>query len=358
MQKRLKWMIPGILSVSMILSGCMFKGEQSLEEMDVPPENVEMVDDLDQIDSKMDSQDDQTAEPVTETIDRTLYLLDQNGFVVPQTLSLPKPDSKEVARQALEYMVIGGPVSNILPNGFQAVLPAGTQINGLNLEEDGTLIVDVSEEFMNYRPEDELKILQAMTYTLTQFETVERIKLRINGMDQEVMPVNGTPISEGYSRANGINVFAGDAYDLLDSKAVTLYYPAQHDNQFYYVPVTMPVQLGNQDIYEAVVQALVDGPSAELPLLNVFREDVQLAEEPDYKNGVLTLTFNESIFSQPENQMISDEVMSSLVLSLTEQPGVEAVHVKVKNHEQVFQEGGEILSEPVTREEMQHSGSI
>lgn len=358
MQKRLKWMIPGILSVSMILNGCMFEGEQSLEEMDPPPEDVEMIDDLENTEDQTDEQGDRTSEPVSNTTERTLYLIDQNGFVVPQILQLPAAESKEVARQSLEYLVIGGPVSNLLPNGFQAVLPAGTEVNGLNLQEDGTLIVDVSEEFTNYRPEDELKILQAMTFTLTQFDSIERIKLRINGKDQEVMPVNGTPISEGFSRDHGINVFAGDVYDLLDSKAVTLYYPAQHDNEYYYVPVTIPIQTKENDMYEAVVQALMDGPSAELPLLNVFRENVQLTEDPEFTDGILTLTFNESIFSQPENQVISDEVMTSLVLSLTELPGIEAVQVQVEGHEQVFQESGEELSEPVTREKMQQIGSI
>lgn len=111
-------------------------------------------------------------------------------------------------------------------------------------------------------------------------------------------------------------------------------------------------------MYEAVVQALMDGPSAELPLLNVFRENVQLTEDPEFTDGILTLTFNESIFSQPENQVISDEVMTSLVLSLTELPGIEAVQVQVEGHEQVFQESGEELSEPVTREKMQQIGSI
>src|SRR5690606_31953708 len=92
-----------------------------------------------------------------ETVVRELYLLDASGMVVPQTLELPRTES--AAKQAAEYLVIDGPVTELLPNGFQAVLPAGTEILGVNLEEDGTLIVDVSEDFKNYEAEDELKIL-------------------------------------------------------------------------------------------------------------------------------------------------------------------------------------------------------
>src|SRR5699024_11176395 len=94
------------------------------------------------------------------------------------------------------------------PNGFQAVLPAETEIIGVNLDDEGTLTVDVSEEFTGYDASEELQILQAMTHTLIQFDSVERIKLWINGEVQTEMPVGGTPISEGYSKSNGINIYA------------------------------------------------------------------------------------------------------------------------------------------------------
>src|SRR5699024_11651399 len=98
----------------------------------------------------------------------------------------------------------------ILTNTFQAELTSGTERLGLKLQEDGTMIVDVSEKFENYEEKQELNILESMTYTLTQFENVDKIQLRINGHTQEEMPVNGTPIKEGYTRANGINLKESD----------------------------------------------------------------------------------------------------------------------------------------------------
>src|SRR5699024_402390 len=65
-----------------------------------------------------------------ETVKRELYLIDADGMVAPQTVELPK--SEQVATQAMEYLVKGGPVTDILPNGFEAVLPQGTEILGLN----------------------------------------------------------------------------------------------------------------------------------------------------------------------------------------------------------------------------------
>src|SRR5699024_7468850 len=104
-------------------------------------------------------------------IQRELYVIDKHGLVVPQVFNLPKTES--AAAQAVQYLVKDGPLTEQLPSGFQAVLPVGTEVLGVNLLEDGTLIVDVSEEFSEYQADDELKMMQAITHTLTQFDGIE-----------------------------------------------------------------------------------------------------------------------------------------------------------------------------------------
>ncbi|UFT97965.1 GerMN domain-containing protein [Radiobacillus kanasensis] len=350
-----------------LLSGCgLFKGEQSLEEMDKPPEEATYTNDLKDAASetseegkiKESADAEKGAEATTDTVERQLYLLDSNGMVVPQTVSIPKAESKAVASQVLEYLVKNGPVTELLPNGFQAVLPAGTQILGLDMKENGTLVVDVSDEFKNYEAESEEEILQAMTYTLTQFENVKKVQLWINGYEQEVMPVNGTPISKGVSRANGINIREGHSVDLMNSEAVTLYYPTQHDGNFYHVPITQHVEVEKDNVYQSIVETLVNGPTLGSNLLNVFNDGTSLTAEPTYKDGVLTLNFNENVLNSVEQASISDKVMETLVLTLTDQPGVEAVDVKVENVEQVFNESGEAYSEPVTRNTFVPTGKL
>ncbi|KGX93448.1 germination protein [Pontibacillus halophilus JSM 076056 = DSM 19796] len=364
MHKRVWIICGGLITSIVLLTGCVFQGEQSMQEMD-PPQEQATTSEVDTTKEESESEAETTEveeadESTVEVVERQLYLLDSKGMVVPQTIPIPKDDTKEVAKQALEYLVKGGPVTQLLPNGFEAVLPAGTMINSLNLKDDGTLVVDVSKDFTDYRPEDEQKILESMTYTLTQFESVERIKLQINGMDTDVMPVGQTPINDGYSRANGINMHSGDVADITDSKAVMLYYPAQHDNSYYFVPVTKRINVeesSDEQIYEAIVSELVGGPTMTLDLLNVFNSGVQLTEQPEYKDGVLTLTFNEEILNNFEDQsVLSDKVMESLVLSLTEQPGVEAVSIQVENKDEFYNETGESYSEPVTRPEMVNTG--
>ncbi|RKQ37935.1 GerMN domain-containing protein [Oceanobacillus halophilus] len=352
--------LTGAITLSLVLSGC-FQGEQSLEQEEIdPPQDAEAVDNLEETTTDKVSESATTEteegmdeeETVTDMVPRELYLLDKNGMVAAQTLELPNTESNEVATQVLEYLVDGGPVSSLLPNGFQAVFPEGTEILGLNLKEDGTMIVDVSEEFKNYESEDEVKILEAMTFTLTQFDNVDRVQLWINGHQQDVMPVNGTPIGNGYSKADGINVVQSDVVDLLNSQAVTMYYPAEHNENRYYVPVTQYVEKNEENMYKSIVQTLLKGPGYDASVLHVFNMDTMLTSEPKVEDGVLNLMFSEEILKDSEQSIIADEVMETLVRTLTEQEGVEAVNIKVENVDQLVSENGETYDKPVTRDSL------
>ncbi|MFD2628761.1 GerMN domain-containing protein [Oceanobacillus kapialis] len=342
-------LLTGSITMALLLSGC-FQGEQSLEDMD-PPQNAEPVDNLENGENSEGVSDEGEQTEVSETVPRQLYLVDANGMVAAQTIELPNPESKEVASQVLEYLVKGGPVTSMLPNGFQAVLPEGTQILGVNLQEDGTIVVDFSEEFKDYEAKEELQILESITHTLTQFDNVNTVQLQINGHAVKEMPVNGTPVGEGYSRANGINVTDTDTVDLINSKAVTMYYPTQHDENRYYVPVTQYVETDNEDIYSSIVESLLDGPGFNTNVQHVFNPTTLLKGEPTLQEGVLDLTFSQDILLEEGTGVISDEVMETLVRTLTEQEGIEAVDVKVENVEQIMNENGETYEEPVTKQQ-------
>lgn len=351
----------GLLMVFVLLltTGCgLFQGEQTLEEIDVPADQSNQA----STESDENLSDDATGVEVTanqtETVARELYLLNEQGLVVPQTVELPKIETNEVAAQALEYLIKDGPITTMLPNGFEAVIPAGTQINGLNLQENGTLIVDVSKEFSSYQPEEETAIIEAMTYTLTQFDNVERISLWIDGQELTEMPVNGLSLKKGYSRVNGINIYHPDGIDIMNSKPVTLYYPTQEEEQIYYVPVTQYIETNEKNDYQSMVQALLEGPAYELNLLNVFNPNISILEKPSVDEGVLQVMFSEEILNDVNTASISDEVMETLVRTLTNSSDVEAVNVQVEGVDQVFNEHGVPYTEPVTRDMFVPTGSL
>ena len=223
MSKSKKAIIFPALLLAAFLTGCEILDDFS-EQID-PPQTVTYTEDEEAEKGKEDKKgnSDKNSDAVKEkTVMTELYLIDKNGYVVPRTMALP--DTKSVAKQALEYLVKDGPVTELLPDGFRAVLPPGTEMT-VDVKDD-TAVVDFYKEFKNYKPEDEEKILQAVTWTLTQFEPIDKVKIKLNGEELTEMPVAGTPIGKFSTRAQGINVDTTEAVDITNTKALTVYYLA------------------------------------------------------------------------------------------------------------------------------------
>ncbi|HJV17450.1 MAG TPA: GerMN domain-containing protein, partial [Bacillales bacterium] len=336
-------LISAVVVSTFLLSGCNLFGSELQKKID-PPKDVTITKDS----STKAKEVSGNKADVQEAVKTELYLIDKDGYVVPQTLALPKKTS--VATQALEYLVADGPVSEMLPNGFRAVLPAGTDVS-VNIDKDGVASVDFSKEFKNYKEADEMKILQSITWTLTQYPTVKNVKISMAGKELSEMPVGGSPISENLTRAAGINLDTSNVMDITNTKPVTVYFIGGAEGSYYYVPVTRRVNNNVDDNIAAVVDELVKGPSQSSNLVTDFMPDVKLLEAPKIENGKVTLNFNENIFGSFEEKMISQHLLDSLVLSLTEQKGIEQVAVLVKGKAELVNEKGTKVTEPVSRPE-------
>lgn len=338
-----------ILAASVLSAGCGLFGKDK-EKLD-PPDVSYLKEG-----EKLGATETETAgEEAAETMMTDLYLIDAHGFVVSQTLALPKKTG--AARQALEHLVTDGPVSDMLPNGFRTVLPAGTSVD-VDIK-DGKAIVDFSEEFTEYNAKDEEKIMQAVTWTLTQFDSVQSVELRVNGTPLDKMPVNGTPISpDGLSRADGINTQLSDVVDITNSRPITVYYLAQAVDTQYYVPVTRRVSNTMSDDVEAAVQELIEGPGITTALFSGLIGDVKLLEKPKVENKNVTLNFNAEVLGSVGKNVIADEVLQSIVLSLTEQTDIESVSIMVDGKAELVNEDGEALTAPVTRPVKINAGSF
>ncbi|MCR8850169.1 GerMN domain-containing protein [Rossellomorea sp. SC111] len=339
-----------VLASSVYLSGCGLLSFGDDKEKIDPPQDLSYLKEGEKVDTAKSGDSEKKVskeEAGAETVMTELYLIDKNGYVVSQ--SIPLPNQESVAKQAIEYLVKNGPVENILPNGFRAVLPADTQVT-VDIK-DGKAIADFSPEFNNYQPEDEQKILQSVTWTLTQFDSVEKVELRVNGYPLTEMPVNGTPIDEnGLTRKVGINEDTSGVVDPTSTKPLTVYYVSQSDDKTYYVPVTKRVSSKSVDEVKAVVNELIEGPGYSSSLASDFT-GAKLLDDPKLEDGTVTLNFNEAVYGSLEEKMVSEHMLNSLVLSLTEQKGIKGVSVLVNGEATTVSKDGETMTEPVTRPE-------
>jgi germination protein M len=345
MRKRLMTRVSICAIALMIpLTGCGVL-KQSDSNINPPPDKVTVAKKGDDQSQKVSGEKSKAA----KMVDRKLFLIDAHGHVTPQTVKLPSV--KTPANQVLEYLVKDGPVSDILPDGFQAVLPAGTTFT-LNLDpKDGTLTADFSKDFLNYKAKDEEKMLEAITWTLTQFDSVKRVKLSVNGKALTKMPVAKTPISsEGLTRADGINMTLGNVVDVTGSESVVVYYLSENDNgDTYYVPVTRRID-ATKDLLTAKVNALINPPVSDPTLASPFNgSDVELVDAPVIKDGVVTLDFNEHLYTDAKKKVVSDKAINCLALTFIGDENIKKVAVEVKGKTEMTLESGKPLTKPVTK---------
>lgn len=328
--------LAAIVTVTAMLStGCsIFNKKEGAQAIDPPPTGA-------------DSVLETASVPVSAVDGRqvTLYYKDTQNLVAPVTVYIPK--TVEVAKKSLEYMVAGGPGEAGLPNGFQALLPEGTTIKGINLKADEKLaIVDFSKEFNNYKEEDERKILEAVVWTLTELETIDQVSIRVEGNDVTQMALAKTPVDSALTRAMGINLEFSSGLNLGQSIPVTLYFQSRTADEYsYYVPVTRLVQR-TDNIAKAAVEELIKGPGAGRGLASVISEDTALLQaQLSQDNSVVTIDLDDKLLGS--DQLVPAGAAQALILSLTESTGVSKVQLMVNGDAKLSGSDQTSYSKPV-----------
>lgn len=275
----------------------------------------------------------------------TLYFKDKAGYVAPISMNIPY--AVDIATQALPYMVEGGPGEDMLPEGFTSLLPKGTEIKGINILPDEKLaVVDFSKEFTDYNPQDERKILEALTWTLTGFPTIDQVQIWVDGKVLKEMPVDGTPLDEPLSRAMGINIERAEGVDLGQSTPVTLYFAGQTDRDFeYFVPITRMIQR-TDDVARAALAELVKGPNQPDKLGQTVSSAVEVLNVKKSED-LVTVNFNDKILDA--DQLLPAEALQSVVLSLADTTGESKVQIMVNGSVKVNSTDHQNYSAPVVR---------
>ncbi|RYL94645.1 GerMN domain-containing protein [Sporolactobacillus sp. THM19-2] len=285
-------------------------------------------------------------------IQRKLYLSDANGLLIPQVTGLPESGAPE--SQVLNYLVKGGPVTELLPNGFQAVLPAETEVVNVDMDKRGNLTVDFSREFLETRPEDQERAVQSVVWTLTEFNTVKSVSISVDGKVLDEWPDTRRSIGRGLTRQDGINTTFGDVSDVAASGSLTVFYLTTYKNKTYEVPVTVRTITGNDRVSD-LVSALVDEP-ADSPFISTFNPDTRLIDKPMIKDGVVTLHFNDAVYEDKAAKTISERALRCLVRTLTSQKGINKVEIKAGDSDKVMLESGKTLTGPVSESMVSASG--
>ncbi|MNB79605.1 Spore germination protein GerM [compost metagenome] len=261
----------------------------------------------------------------------TVYLQNESGLLAPMALDLSTGNKDDALKQSLEALVQGGGYAASLPAGFSGVLPQGTAVNGVKVD-NGVATADFGGSFSSYAPADERKLLEAVTWTLTGQKGIQSVQLSVDGKKLGEMPLKGTPLDRPLTRSIGINLPA-QGPSVLNSSAVTVFFSAASPSGVqYYVPVTRFVTPG-QDRLKAAMNELIAGPESQDGLETVMTSDTVLDSVTEDQSGVITVSLKDDMFS--DGGQVPAELLESVVLTASLNSDEAMVQVRMNGKQTV-----------------------
>ena len=251
-------------------------------------------------------------EYVYNNIESTIYLVDRDNYVARTTISACKCDGIDKATDLIEGLIIEGKKSNIIPNGFRSIIPPGTRINNIELK-DGIITIDFSKEFLEVSEKEEEKMLEAIIYTLTSIEGIDKVIIKVEGEILSKLP-SGNNIPTILDRNYGIN----KTFELVNTNNIesyTVYYVNEYNNSRYYVPVTKYVNGKIEDPIKVIIKELSSSPIYETNLMSYLNTNTELNTYELIGNN-LKLNFNELLLNDLYEQNILEEVIYTIGLSV------------------------------------------
>lgn len=268
-------------------------------------------------------------EYIFDNTKEVIYLLDKDDYIARTTISSVDSTPESIAKDLTQGLIIDGEKSNIIPNGFKSIIPSGTQI--LNVElKDKILTINFSKELLDIDKKYEEKMIEAITYTLTSIDGIDKITIQVEGKNLEELPNSKKNLPTVLDKNYGIN----KEYDLTSTMNIdsyTLYYVSNYNDNIYYVPVTKYINNNNQDKVKVIIDELSTSPIYQTNLMSYLNSNTSLIDY-DYNEGVMKLNFNNAILNDNSNKIL-EEVIYSISLSLDSIYNVREVDFIVDNKE-------------------------
>lgn len=261
----------------------------------------------------------------------TIYLIDSNNYVARTTIPTCKCEGVDLAKDLVSGLVIGGPKNNIIPNGFRSIIPPDVSIKNIELK-DKVLTIDFTKELLEVTKNNEEKMLEAIIYTLTSIDGIDKVIIKVEGETLTKLPNSKLNVPTVLDKSYGINK-SYDLSNLNDIFSYTTYYTSTYNNNKYYVPVTKYINIKESDAVKVIIKELGSSPIYQTNLMSYLNANATLNSYELLDNN-LKLNFNELLLNDLNSKSILEEVIYTISLSMDSiYNNLESVSFLVNNEE-------------------------
>lgn len=259
-----------------------------------------------------------------------IFLIDKNGYISKTNIQISSTKIEDLVEELIETLIIDGKYQDKVPNGFSSILPVNTKLLYKKIE-DNILILNFSKELFETKAIMEEKIIESIIYTMTSIDSIDGIKIMVEGNILTKLPKTGKLLDEVLTRNFGINKIY-NIVDLKDITRVTIYYLNKNNNdESYYIPVTKYIN-SKDDKIKIIIDELTSKISYESNLMSYLNYNTKLLDY-SFNEDVLDLNFNEFLFDNSENRKVLEEVIYSISYSIMGNYEVSKINFFVNNEE-------------------------
>lgn len=258
----------------------------------------------------------------------SIYLLDKNDYVALTSITTCDCDILDKSKDLLNGLIIDGAKSAIIPNGFRSIIPTGTSILDVKLDNK-VLTVNFSKEILDISSEYEEAMIESIVYTLTSIEGIDKVNIQVEGKELTKLPHSKKNIPTSLDKSYGIN----KVYDINNTKdidSITLYYVNSYNDNKYYVPVTKYINNDSQDKIKVIIEQLSNSLTYESNLMSYLSDNAKLLDY-EIDDKTIKLNFNNMILSDISSNNILEEVVYTIGYSINEVVDVDEVVFYVNN---------------------------
>lgn len=194
--------------------------------------------------------------------------------------------------------------------GLYPVLSSELEVLSVELKNH-VLTLNTNDEIVANN--DALNILEALTFTCTDYDDVSRLQLQINGQNISNLPNSFIPVSS-LTKDLGLNNFIETSTYLHETIPVMVYKQKNIMNYSYYIPTTLRIE--ENDSIDKQVKTILSHIQSRIQLIDASLEE-----------GTLHVQLGPNILL--DNEKIDQALEDLIVLSLSTLKGVDNVDITI-----------------------------
>ncbi|MCH5166410.1 MAG: GerMN domain-containing protein [Erysipelotrichales bacterium] len=242
-----------------------------------------------------------------------IYLLDNNDYLSRLEITYDSDNDEDLIREMIDILTISNDYSKIRA-GFSAIIPENTKLLNMEIADD-LVTLNFSKNFLDISEKFEEKLIEAIVFSITSLEKYNKVTIKVEDILLQKLPHSLKRIPEVIDRSFKINK-EYNINNLENIVVTTVFYPAILDGYNYYIPVTKYKSTKKEKI-EIIISELESSNTYNSNIVNYLNSETKLMNF-ELLDKSLLLNFDEALFGDIVSKNISEEVLYSINLSISE----------------------------------------